>query len=412
MTSERTVGACVTSSLSVNDSRNSEHDRWREKSHRCQSVSLRYVVGFVAGLTDSPWHKLISKTMLSAITPPQLSTFSDERISTIHLRRQRNGGKTFLALWILVAVFLIGSLQLTINLLLYSHVSFAKDAALDKVKGELVNLEIQIEEVRRQSDSDGGPHEDFYPFTIRDARRLVPTQISHGFHVFDYVDVSSPDQMNTTRSKLFLDGYPSTDLPPCQEYSLPCYMHKIFQVFAMALEATEANFFFFIESDNDLCVDLKNIRRLALNENRYFLATGIGFSGWIMSRQFVLDFLREYKYHRKYLEPDVVAANMLTEKNAWAVTRRYLVSHTTLPSNGEVALTMTMDGSKWSKHLPRCLEPHRGIIGNESGERTVDKHGWDYFNFDECPDSDIYPCKSKRLARLISSTAKLRGASI
>ena len=101
-------------------------------------------------------------------------------------------------------------------------------------------------------------------------------------------------------------------------------MHKIFQVFEMAMEATNANHFFFMESDNDLCVPLKNIRQLALTEHHYFLATGIGFSGWIMSRQFILDFLQEYKYHRKFLEPDVVAANLLIKKKAWAVTR---ISH-------------------------------------------------------------------------------------
>ena len=317
--------------------------------------------------------------------------------NTFSMRKgQGGGGKPFHSLWILVAVLIVGSLQVTINLLLYSYVSLAKDVALDKFRIDLNSLEVEVKGLGKELEQlDTETYGDFYPFTIRDARRLVPTQIKHGFHVFDYVDISNEGQANTTKSKLFLDGYPAKEPPPCQEYSLPWYMHKIFQVFEMVMRATSANQFFFVEADNDLCVPLKDIRRLALGENRYYLATGIGFSGWIMSRHFVMDFLKQYKYHRKYIEPDVVAADMLVQKEAWAVTRRYLVSHTTLPSNGVQALTMTSDGSNWSKHLPRCMEPHRGFLGREADQPAIDKHGWDFFDFDECPDSDIYPCKSQ-----------------
>ena len=68
----------------------------------------------------------------------------------------------------------------------------------------------------------------FFPFTIRDSRRLVPTQIPFGFHVFDYVDVHSRDQVQTNASVLFMDGKAVSDQPtPCQRYHLRCYREKI-----------------------------------------------------------------------------------------------------------------------------------------------------------------------------------------
>ena len=49
-----------------------------------------------------------------------------------------------------------------------------------------------------------------------------------------------------------------------------------------------------MESDNNLCISLDTIKHLALTENRYFISTGVGTSGWIMSRQFLQDFYQIY----------------------------------------------------------------------------------------------------------------------
>jgi hypothetical protein len=308
-------------------------------------------------------------------------------------------GKQLVSLWMLVLVLVMGSLQVMVNLLLYSNLNhLGNKVTLESFCIKITNLKEPVNELQEERDEFGGrtsssrnsdrlstgivsqDDTEFYSFTIRDARHLVPVQIPYGFHVYDYVDVHSSicsnsstgqNQESTANSELFVDGYPAgtpTHAPPCQEYSLICYMQKIFQVFNMVLHTSlpTVSHFFFMEANNDLCIPLLDLKDLALQENRYFLGTRIGFSGWIMSCQFLQNFLNEYQFHCKFLEPDVVAATMLMEQRAWAMTRQYLVSYTTLPLNGATALTMTQSGGdkggggQWSKHLPQCMEPHQG----------------------------------------------------
>ena len=132
----------------------------------------------------------------------------------------------------------------------------------------------------------------------------------------------------------------------------------------------------------------------------YFVGTGIGASGWIMSRSFLLDFMARYESGIDNDDrPDVVASKLLTEdksnEKGWAVTRQYLVAHTLMQPIGGQGLTVRKP-SQSNKRLPRCLEPHRGMWVNEEklgiDRKREDKYGWDYFDFDACPDSDIYPC--------------------
>ena len=481
----------------------------------------------------------------------------------------------------------------------------------------------------------------FVAFTIRDARRTVPTNIiPDGFHIFDILDleggnvveededkevdieqsdeevgrglknrhhhgsrrteqqlykqeqklhnnstgvdtVSSStiqkkkkkkvkviDQISTTRATTFHNGFalPASFQARCQTYSLGCYRMKIAAVFEYLLKTNvrpisstpnnqhhEKNFnlrrprliqdsvtpnttyFFYMEPDNNLCVPLTEIRRLAYKYRRYFISTGVGFSGYIMNRTFVEDFLKRYeglqsrenrkkrytrhvnvpwlkKTHDKEppqndttsfpninsdeddeeaveLHPEVVAGQILKEKQAWSVTRRYLTSHTVLGNSrglgGEGMASLTdLFGTHWQhhdsdnsttqvdseereldldeeeeerkessndvgtasnstnstqseeedseesdnvilRHLPRCLEPHRGIwwkadeddgiekttnsstlrqehqtetTGKEVVQKDIEQ--WNFFAYDLCPNSEVYPCKEEQLSQL------------
>ena len=78
---------------------------------------------------------------------------------------------------------------------------------------------------------------------------------------------------------------------------------------------------------------MSRVQSLALQEQRYFINVGIGFSGWIMSRQFLQDFLQLYKNIEDTntnatitkeesppeIRPDVLASYYLTEKQACTV---------------------------------------------------------------------------------------------
>jgi hypothetical protein len=169
---------------------------------------------------------------------------------------------------------------------------------------------------------------EFYPFVIRDSRRLADTQVDRGFHVYDYLDLSQADQSSRWSKKhsLYLDGHKIADAP-CQEYRVECYKLKILQSFRTVLKQSSADYFFYMESDNELCVSLAEIRDLALHHRRYFLATGIGFSGWIMSRGFLIDFLEIYGNPSTPACPDCVGWKLMHAAGQWSVTRPYLVSH-------------------------------------------------------------------------------------
>ena len=178
----------------------------------------------------------------------------------------------------------------------------------------------------------------FVPFTIRDAQRTVPTQIPHGFHIFDYINLyaseTDGDQIqNTTafttktKAKLYHNGKPikihfrphssalstpalassssasftEQNLPECREYSRKCYRTKMLQVlhYLLSIEKKSSSlskrkqnddstskddghdyhyeyFYFYMEADNDLCVSLDDIKNLALKYRRYFINTGEG----------------------------------------------------------------------------------------------------------------------------------------
>jgi hypothetical protein len=353
----------------------------------------------------------------------------------------------------------------------------------------------------------------FVPFTIRDAQRTVPIQIPHGFEVFDLVDVyaTNGDQNQTayreaykqkkknsvgnnntatamekrkpsheefdtptSEARLFLNGkhviegdrqfgdHKHNDDDDCQGYSKQCYRSKFLKVirYLLAHQRNDGGdnnieyYYFYMESDNDLCVPLSDIRDLAFEYQRYFVSTGIGASGWIMSQTFLEDFYEfwtilgtspttsQTQMHglseTQLLEPDSVAAVLLREKKAWSVTRQYLTSHSILVGNTEdqasikalfVPLSPSankteehpqQDASKTTKkahkketpeeaglkapplepsrYLPRCREPHRGVWRDATNpDSGTDVELWGYFDYDQCPESDIFPCEEGQL---------------
>lgn len=48
------------------------------------------------------------------------------------------------------------------------------------------------------------PTDAFYPFVIRDARRLTDVRLNTNFYIYDYVDLSTPHQSNSKSHELFL----------------------------------------------------------------------------------------------------------------------------------------------------------------------------------------------------------------
>jgi hypothetical protein len=356
----------------------------------------------------------------------------------------------------------------------------------------------------------------FVPFTIRDAQRTVPTQIPHGFEVFDFIDLfaTNGDQNQTTqrktqtassaenkenyyapvatRARLFRNGKPlpyaknNREGKDCLGYSKRCYRSKLLKVIRYLLSLQKIHkgdndsdnkieyYYFYMEADNDLCVPLSEIRDLAFKYQRYFVSTGIGASGWIMSHAFLEDFYFFWSNididesyglsEEQLLEPDSVAAVLLRQTQAWSVTRRYLTSHSILTGNtedeasiatlferegpvvsvavanakhdGDAAVrepslvaadnengddkktkkTTTIKKNKKetpeeaalnaplmepSRYLPRCLEPHRGVWRDSAtGSFDFDVHHWDFFDYDLCPESDIYPCREGQLKEL------------
>jgi hypothetical protein len=331
-------------------------------------------------------------------------------------RNTGGGGKgqsyVFVSFIMLGCVF--GVLQVLIFISFNSEEEKRKEIPLalqiKDLQEQLISLQaspaLQIKDLQKQlislqASSQYADDGNFFPFTIRDSRHLVPTQISKGFHVFDYVDLRSPNQINTRNSQLFHSGFLLGDAP-CQEYNIRCYKQKILQVFDFMLaEYPDAQYFFYIESDNDLCVSLSEIRNLTYYCQRYFISTGIGFSGYIMSRQFVMDFLQAYRANSQEHRPDPIAAWMLIEKNSsWSATRKYLVSHSIIQSVGSKSLTVKL-GAAHQKHLPKCFEPRREKWSISKIDPR-DLYGWDYFDYDACPDADIFPCKEGQLAELVA----------
>jgi hypothetical protein len=119
-----------------------------------------------------------------------------------------------------------------------------------------------------------------------------------------------------------------------------------------------------------------------------------------MSRQFVIDFLQAYRRNLNQMHPDPIAAWMLIEKNAWSATRKYLISHSIIQHVGSESLTVKL-GAADQKHLPKCFEPRRQIWPISKTDHR-DEHGWDYFDYDACPDADIFPCTEEQPAELVA----------
>jgi hypothetical protein len=330
----------------------------------------------------------------------------------------------------------------------------------DKISNNELLLQQQIDNMRSEIsnlESKSMQYVDdprFFPFVIRDSRHLTPTQINHDFHIFDYVDLTQAKQPKSKHSQLFHNARlvvddilenKRSDLiassnkkartvsavepneAPCQYYSVKCYRQKILQVFSyVERNFPNVEYYFYIEADNDLCVPMTMVKDLALTEKRYFINIGIGFSGWIMSRSFLTDFIQLYGNttldqpttkiinsttnigkteiikEEPEIRPDVLASYYLTDRQAWAVTRQYWVSHTTLESLGIASLTVkdrrkdsTGERMKLDKHLPRCLEPRRGkwkVSRRKPFLDPRDRFGWDYFDYDVCPNALLFPC--------------------
>ena len=59
-----------------------------------------------------------------------------------------------------------------------------------------------------------------------------------------------------------------------------------------------------------------------------------------------------------------------------------------------------------SRYLPRCLEPHRGvwkkelIQEDEDVQNDFDVQHWDFFDYNLCPESDVFPCAEGQLTEL------------
>jgi hypothetical protein len=308
-------------------------------------------------------------------------------------------------LFFLTAVAVV-CLQGLINVIFFLHWQYGQQREQEQLEAqlrvEIYHLQKDIDEYQYHKLSpqshryqDDG---DFVAFTIRDARRLVPNPpIATGFHLFDYKDITSDSlPQNSSKNSLLFYNARLLGLAPCQSYDLKCYRKKILQVFHYMMEQSNATYFFFMEADNDLCVPLSYIRNLTYHYQRYFISTGIGFSGWIMRRDFLQEFIHAYTTPvRNILNPDVIGSFLLMDQNAWSVTRLYLVSHTIVPTFvGSSALTV---GKGTPKHLPRCFEPRRGLWPI-SDEDPRDQYGWDYFDYDLCnATTELFPCAPGQL---------------
>lgn len=375
------------------------------------------------------------------VSDNSLSLHDISTTSTWSPQKKRRPRETFphktLVYMFVGCVAFLGSIQLVLNAVLSQTIDSTKFLLNNKrsLSEQVQSLQTQLLHWQQQSQiyiEDGN----FYPFSIRDSRRLVPTQLPLEIHIWDYVDITSQNQQRTRQATLFHNAKFEAKAV-CQTYDLICYKKKIIQVFDLVLQQNPStSYFFYMEADNELCVPLTEIRRIAYQYERYFITTGIGFSGWIMQRQFMVDFLQELKDYvpppkdpNDILDqqgphpsegPDPIASVMLIDKNAWTVTRKYLVSHSIQPSIGTEALTVRVpvaptaetppaNGTRATpvkpkagleKHLPRCLEPRRSKWRISKKDHR-DRFGWDYFDYDEC-DGEVFPCYVGQLEELLA----------
>ena len=291
----------------------------------------------------------------------------------------------------------VGNLRSKNSFVTSDNISKEQQLSISSLQDQLLGLSKQLEKVQKtlqeEEEASLAVSENpkvFIPFTIRDAQRTVPTQIPHGFEIFDFIDLyaTNGDQNQTARSEakssgnqeehddmlndvqppgkasieVYLNGKPlsvevENDIGvECAGYSKRCYRSKFLLVarYLLSLHASQEQktgnndgnekdvdyYYFYMEADNDLCVPLNEIRSLAFQHERYFISAGTGASGWIMSHQFLKDFHsfwnsidetnRRGLSGEQIFEPDSVAGRLLQEKLAWSVTRRYLTSHSIL----------------------------------------------------------------------------------
>jgi hypothetical protein len=334
-------------------------------------------------------------------------------------RRKRSSTNITKAIFLFLATVAVVCLQGFINVIWFLQGQKGQQREQDQREQDQLEAQLQVEIDHLQKDIDEYQYHqlspqsyryqddgDFLAFTIRDARRLGPNPFTApGVHIFDYKDISRGNlpQKRSQNSQLFYNARLVGDAP-CQRYDVMCYKQKILQVFNYLMDSNKnATYFFYMEADNDLCVPLQYIRNLTHHYQRYFISTGIGFSGWIMRRDFVQAFLDVYTpKHRKGLEgPDVIGSMLLMEQQAWSVTRRYMVSHTILPTFGSKALTVGRESNNATKHLPRCFEPRRGLWPISDEDRR-DQYGWDYFDYDLCATSELFPCAPGQLEAIMN----------
>lgn len=169
----------------------------------------------------------------------------------------------------------------------------------------------------------------------------------------------------------------STIALPCTEYSHVCYTKKLTLLFKELLK-TEYDYFYYVESDNTLCVGLEFIESLAarymtVKDGPELITTGIGASGWLFTRKWAEVFLEDLnKCSRHCLCPDCIAAMMNLPR---ATTRVILTQHSVYSREGL---------HKNSGHLPRCHEKRVASGLN----------GFDFFDHIKCHHKDISPCST------------------
>ena len=219
-------------------------------------------------------------------------------------------------------------------------------------------------------------------FTIRDSLRLHDVTYQPGQRIIDFVDVQKPRRQDSgPLTQSMFDAGKRISTSRCSEYSKSCYRQKLLQAFEHMLRAHgECTHFFYVESDNIMCVPPSSLDGIVKKHpDRMLILTGLGASGWLMHRTWTEQFVARYTSNTGSSCPDCVAATM----PGWSTYHVYLVAHQTQGQGVTHGLTISRN-VPLDKHLPRCLEPHRGRWGGSDV--------WDYYDHSKCAGSDIYPC--------------------
>ena len=159
----------------------------------------------------------------------------------------------------------------------------------------------------------------------------------------------------------------------CSGYNSSCYTKKLGTLMAELLK-TNYDFFYYVEYDHTMCVDMDIIKQLAdhyLKNGLQLITTGIGASGWLFTRFWAEEYMKALQQCSKWCYcPDCIAALLAQSR---ATTRVVLTQHSLISRTG----LNTND-----KLLPRCFE-----IRKEYGLNK-----FDYFDHKKCKQNDISPC--------------------